>query len=124
MAPVAWFGTPLGGAFVSLLLGLLLGLERQRSKGGAFAGIRTFPLFALSGFFGGLAAQNGAPVAPPAILPAVGAFGLVSYLRAPEPDAGVTTEMSGLLAAILGAVVAWGDVAAAPAAAGVVARLL
>jgi uncharacterized membrane protein (DUF4010 family) len=124
MAPVAWFGTPLGGAFVSLLLGLLLGLERQRSKGGAFAGIRTFPLFALSGFFGGLAAQNGAPLALPAILLAVGAFGLVSYLRAPEPDAGVTTEMSGLLAAILGAVVAWGDVAAAAAAAVVVTLLL
>ena len=122
---MAWFGTPLGGAFVSLLLGLLLGLERQHSKRGqAFAGIRTFPLFALCGFFGGLAAQNGAPLALPAILLAVGAFGLVSYLRAPEPDAGVTTEMSGLLAAVLGAVVAWGDVAAAAAAAVVVTLLL
>jgi len=124
MGAVEWFRTPLGGAFVSLLLGLLLGLERQRSKHGqAFAGIRTFPLFALCGFFGGLAAQKGAPLALPAILLVVGAFGLVSYLRAPESDAGVTTEMSGLLAAVLGAVVAWGDVGAAAAAA-VVATLL
>jgi uncharacterized membrane protein (DUF4010 family) len=121
---VEWFRTPLGGAFVSLLLGLLLGLERQRSKHGqAFAGIRTFPLFALCGFFGGLAAQKGAPLALPAILLAVGAFGLVSYLRAPESEAGVTTEMGALLAAVLGAVVAWGDVGAAAATA-VVATLL
>src|SRR6058998_2114630 len=113
MSSVDWFQTPLGGAFVSLLLGLLLGLERQRSKRGqAFAGIRTFPLFALCGFFGGLATEKGAPLALPAILLAVGAFGLASYLRAPETDAGVTTEMSGLLAAVLGAVVAWGEVAA------------
>ena len=77
-----WFQTPLGGAFVSLLLGLLLGLERQRSKRGeAFAGIRTFPLFALCGFFGGLAAQKGAPLALPAILVAVAGFGLLSYAR-------------------------------------------
>jgi uncharacterized membrane protein (DUF4010 family) len=122
---VAWFRTPLGGAFISLLLGLLLGLERQHSKHGqAFAGIRTFPLFALCGYFGGLAAQKGVPLALPAILLAVGGFGLVSYLRAQESDAGVTTEMSGLLAAVLGAVVAGGDVAAAASAAVVVTLLL
>jgi uncharacterized membrane protein (DUF4010 family) len=122
---VAWFRTPLGGAFVSLLLGLLLGLERQRSKHGqAFAGIRTFPLFALCGYFGGLAAQKGAPLALPAILLTVGGFGLVSYLRAQEREAGVTTEMSGLLAAVLGAVVAGGEVAAAASAAVVVTLLL
>lgn len=120
-----WFRTPLGGAFVSLSLGLLLGLERQHAKRGqAFAGIRTFPLFALCGFFGGLAAQKGAPLALPAILLAVGGFGLASYLRGPESEAGVTTEMSGLLAAVLGAVVAWGDVDAAASAAVVVTLLL
>ncbi|HEY3176882.1 MAG TPA: MgtC/SapB family protein, partial [Candidatus Polarisedimenticolia bacterium] len=44
--------TPLGGAFVSLLLGLLLGLERERAKKAQplFAGIRTLPLIALCGF--------------------------------------------------------------------------
>jgi uncharacterized membrane protein (DUF4010 family) len=125
MGSVEWFRTPLGGAFVSLLLGLLLGLERQRSKHGeAYAGIRTFPLFALCGFFGALAAQKGAPLALPAILLAVAGFGLLSYVRAPEPDAGVTTEMSALLAAVLGAVVAWGEVAVAASAAVVVTLLL
>jgi uncharacterized membrane protein (DUF4010 family) len=125
MGGVDWFQTPLGGAFVSLLLGLLLGLERQRSKRGeAFAGIRTFPLFALCGFFGGLAAQKGAPLALPAILLAVAGFGLLSYARATEADAGVTTEMGGLLAAVLGAVVAWGEVAVAASATVVVTLLL
>ena len=121
-----WMRTPLGGACVSLLLGLLLGLERQRAKGehALFAGIRTFPLFALCGFFGGLAAQKGVPLALPAVLVAVAGFGLASYLRAPEPDAGVTTEMSGLLAAVLGAVVAWGELIAAASTAVVVTLLL
>jgi uncharacterized membrane protein (DUF4010 family) len=125
MGAMEWFRTPLGGAFVALLLGLLLGLERQRAKRGqAFAGIRTFPLFALSGFLGGLAAQKGAPLALPAILLVVGAFGVAAYLRAEESDAGVTTEMSGLLAAALGAAVAWGEVAVAASAAVVVTLLL
>lgn len=122
---MGWFQTPLGGAFVTLLLGLLLGLERQRSKHGeAYAGIRTFPLFALCGFFGGLAAQKGAPLALPAVLLAVAGFGIVAYFRAEESDAGVTTEMSGLLAAVLGAVVAWGEIAAAASTAVVVTLLL
>ena len=121
-----WMHAPLGGALVSILLGLLLGLERQRAKGehALFAGIRTFPLFTLCGFFGGLAAQKGVPLALPAVLVAVAGFGLASYLRAPERDAGVTTEMSGLLAALLGAVVAWGELVAAASCAVVVTLLL
>jgi uncharacterized membrane protein (DUF4010 family) len=121
---VDWTRTPLGGAFVSLLLGMLLGLERQRAKQGqAFAGIRTFPLFALCGFFAGLASSRGLPLAFPAVLLAVGAFGLVAYLREQHSDAGITTEMTGLLAVLLGGMVALGEVAAAASAA-VVATLL
>jgi len=40
---------PLGGALTALLIGLLLGLDRERAQKGhavVFAGIRTFPLFA------------------------------------------------------------------------------
>ena len=119
-----WTHTPLGGATVSLLLGLLLGLERQwAKKEGAYAGIRTFPLFAVCGFFGALAGARGIPLALPAVLLIVGGLGLAAYLREPEKGAGVTTEMTGLLAAVLGAVVALGEVAAASAVA-VVATLL
>jgi uncharacterized membrane protein (DUF4010 family) len=122
---VDWIGTPLGGALVSLLLGLLLGLERQHAKRGqAFAGIRTFPLFALSGFFAGLAAQKGIPLALPAVLLAVGAFGVASYFRDPDSDAGITTEMTGILSALLGAMVALGEATTAAASAVVVLLLL
>src|SRR6185295_7673053 len=109
---VGWMDTPLGGAFVSLLLGLLLGLERERAKQAQplFAGIRTLPMIPLCGFFAASAAQKGIPLALPALLLAVGAFGLVSYLRATEADAGITTEVAALVAALLGAVVAWGQV--------------
>jgi len=123
---MGWMETPLGGAFVSLLLGLLLGLERERAKKAQplFAGIRTLPLIALCGFFAATAGQKGMPMALPALLLAVAAFGLASYLRAPEPDAGITTEMTALVAALLGAVVAWGQVLVAAAAAVVVTLLL
>lgn len=120
-----WTDTPLGGASVSLLLGFLLGLERQRAKREeAFAGIRTFPLFALCGFFAGLAGSTGLPLALPAVLLVVGGFGLASYLRDPDEAAGVTTEMTGLLAALLGGMVALGHTAPAAAAAVVVTLLL
>lgn len=120
-----WTRTALGGAFVSLLLGLLLGLERQRAKQNqAYAGIRTFPLFALCGFFAGLAAAKGMPLALPAVVLVVGGFGLASYLRDPKSTAGVTTEMTGLLAALLGGMVASGEAAAAAAAAVVITLLL
>ena len=42
---------PLGGALKALLIGLLLGLDRERAQRGqavVFAGIRTFTLVALS----------------------------------------------------------------------------
>jgi uncharacterized membrane protein (DUF4010 family) len=121
---VEWTHTPLGGAAVSLLLGLLLGLERQRSKHDtAFAGIRTIPLFALSGFFAGLASVRGVPLAFPAVLLVVGALGLTAYLRQPSHESGVTTETAALFAVLLGGVVALGEVEAASAAA-VVATLL
>jgi uncharacterized membrane protein (DUF4010 family) len=118
--------TPLGGAFVSLLLGFLLGLERERAKKAQplFAGIRTLPLIALCGFFAASAAPKGMPLALPALLLTVGAFGVASYLRAREADAGITSEIAALVAALLGAVVAWGQVPAAAAAAVVVTLLL
>jgi uncharacterized membrane protein (DUF4010 family) len=123
---MGWMDTPLGGAFVALLLGLLLGLERERAKKAQplFAGIRTLPLISLSGFFAATAAENGSPLVLPALLLTVGAFGLVSYLRATEPDAGITTEVAAVLAALLGALVAWRQVPLAASAAVVVTLLL
>jgi uncharacterized membrane protein (DUF4010 family) len=109
-----------------MAIGLLLGLERQRAKREAdelFAGIRTFPLLALSGYLSALAASHGAPLALPAVLLGVGALGVVSYLRSPA-GTGVTTEAGALLVALLGAAVAWGEAPLASAVAILAALLL
>ncbi|HLA76123.1 MAG TPA: MgtC/SapB family protein, partial [Vicinamibacteria bacterium] len=89
--------TPLGGALVALLLGLLLGLERERSAdGGAelFAGIRTFPLISLCGYLGAAASHHGLPLAFPAVLLALGALVVASYVQPGREAGGATTEVA------------------------------
>jgi uncharacterized membrane protein (DUF4010 family) len=87
----------------ALAVGLLIGIERERSKGHgprrAAAGVRTFTLIALAGAIslelGGL----------PAFLVAaavVGAFGALSYLRTFRHDAGLTTEVAMVVTVLLG----------------------
>ena len=69
--------TPLGQAVVALFIGLLLGLERERSQlgdEGLFAGIRTFPILSLCGYLAAGAAGKGVPLALPATLLAIGAL--------------------------------------------------
>ncbi len=117
--------TDIGGALVASLLGLLLGLERQRTPDAAhFAGIRTFPLFALAGFLGALVSRDGSPLALPAVLLGVGGLVVVSYLRSSANDAGATTEATALLAPVIGALVALDKAPLAAAVAVVVTLLL
>jgi uncharacterized membrane protein (DUF4010 family) len=93
-----------------LSLSFLLGLEREGRKAHAghyiFGGVRTFPLIGLVGYT--MALISGAQLAAVAVgFVVVGGFLLVSYLHklASADDAGVTTEVSGLLTYLLGAVV-------------------
>lgn len=118
--------SPLAGAGIAVLIGLLLGLERERSRDGEqlFAGIRTFPLFSAAGYVGALASLSGAPLVLPAVLIAIGAMSVVAYLREPPEKSGVTTEMAGVLCALLGALVAFGHAPVAVALAIVVTLLL
>jgi uncharacterized membrane protein (DUF4010 family) len=93
-----------------LFLSFLLGLEREghRAQVGhyIFGGVRTFPLIGLLGY-------SIALIAGPQIVPVVlgfavvGAFLLVSYLHklSASEEAGVTTEISGLVTYVLGALV-------------------
>ncbi|HTO69110.1 MAG TPA: DUF4010 domain-containing protein [Myxococcota bacterium] len=89
----------------ALGLGVLLGLERERAKTAeGFAGVRTFGLFSLAG---GLAAFLQGALAAPwlalALFVAVAALVVVSYAVTAERGAyGVTTEVSALLAFLLG----------------------
>ncbi len=118
--------TPLGGAAVSLLIGLLIGLEREHSQHAderLFAGIRTFPLLALAGFLGALAGEHGQPLLLPALLLAFAALAVAAYLRTAPAHAGATTEVAALCTPLLGALVAW-DLALLAAALGIVVTLL
>jgi uncharacterized membrane protein (DUF4010 family) len=116
---------PLAGATISLLIGLLLGLERERSCSkdeGLFAGIRTFPILALCGFIGASARE--APFALPAVLLAIAALAVASYLRTARDHVGATTEITAILAPLLGAAVAWHQAPLAAALAVIVTLLL
>ena len=111
---------------VSLGLGLLLGLERERS-GPSIAGIRTFPLISL---FGTVCAQFGEASAAGLSLPDC-SLSLRSScprtlfrLRSGNVDPGTTTEIAALLLYVVGALIAIGYLAAALVVAGVLAVLL
>ena len=116
----------IGEALVAGMLGLILGLERERARtpsASLFAGIRTFPLLSLTGFLGALLSRAGTPLALPAVLLGVAALVAVSHLRTADDDAGATTEATALLAPLLGALVAF-EKAPLAAAVALVASLL
>jgi uncharacterized membrane protein (DUF4010 family) len=124
---MAFVDTALGGALLALLIGLLLGLERERSQSSGealFAGIRTFPMLALAGYLGALAAQRGLPLVLPVVLLAVGALAVAAYWRSPAGRSGATTEAAALLTTLLGVFVGLGEPALAGALAVLVALLL
>jgi len=97
----------------ALALGVLIGLERERAKVGAgFAGVRTFGLLALAG---GVAAFVAFPLAQPwialAVFLAVAGLVIVSYaVTAQRGEIGMTTEISALLAFMLGFLCVSGNV--------------
>ncbi len=107
---------------VAIGLGLLLGLERERAKEDteqAFAGVRTFALITLMGavtaFFQQELELDGFAFAGFA---AISALVVVSYaVAAGKGEIGMTTEVTALLAFILGALCGWGEVRVASAAA-------
>jgi uncharacterized membrane protein (DUF4010 family) len=114
---------------VALLVGLLIGLERERAEARKqrqlFAGIRTFPLIALLGAALTLLRSQLGPWPFMAGFVAVAGIALVSYVRgAGEGDMGATTEIAALGAFALGAVAGVGQLVVAGAAGVTVAVLL
>ena len=103
-------------AFVtSLALGLLIGLERERSPA-AKAGLRTFTLVAILGTLAGLLAEKtGSPWLLVAAWLGVGIMIIVAYLndRTEGGDPGTTTEAALMLCFGLGAMVWYGYAALA-----------
>ncbi|HUN68284.1 MAG TPA: MgtC/SapB family protein [Burkholderiales bacterium] len=97
---------------VALGLGILIGLERERAKGAeGGAGVRTFALIALAGAVAGYLDQNlGLAWLTLAIFVAVGALVVSSYvLTSLRGDTGIATEVSALLAFLLGLLCAHGQ---------------
>jgi uncharacterized membrane protein (DUF4010 family) len=87
----------------ALAVGLLIGIERERSKGQgprrAAAGVRTFTLIALAGAIG--LELGGLPTFL-VVAAVIGAFAALSYLRSFKRDAGLTTEVAMLVTVLLG----------------------
>jgi uncharacterized membrane protein (DUF4010 family) len=100
------FGAALG-------LGVLIGLERERTQPETrFAGVRTFGLISLSGAMAAYVdVELGRPSLALVLFAAVAALVVVSAVTtAQRGDIGITTEVSALLAFLLGFLCAWGNV--------------
>jgi uncharacterized membrane protein (DUF4010 family) len=89
---------------VSLGIGTLLGVERERRKGEGStrspAGVRTF---ALVGLAGGISWRVGGAVTAAVALGFVGLAAIVGYVRTQEQDPGLTTEVALVVDFLLGA---------------------
>ena len=97
---------------VALGLGMLIGLERERSKGGeGGAGVRTFALISLTGAIAGYLGKTlGLDWLALAIFFAVAALIIGQYVvTSLRGDPGITTEISALLAFLLGLLCAHGQ---------------
>jgi uncharacterized membrane protein (DUF4010 family) len=125
--------TTVGSAFerllVALLVGFLIGLDRERAEARKahpiFAGVRTFPLIALAGAVPMLLMERTGPALVVASFLAVAAVAVVSYIRGSAAgDVGATTEMAALATFLLGALAGAGEMLVAGAAGVGVAVLL
>lgn len=88
---------------IALALGLLIGIERERSKGAgpqrAVAGLRTFALISLAGALGLWIGGVYVFIATGAI---IGLLIAVGYLRTRDTDPGLTTEIAMVVTFLLG----------------------
>jgi uncharacterized membrane protein (DUF4010 family) len=111
---------------ISVLLGLLVGLQREHSTSG-IAGMRTFPLITVLGTLSALMAERlGDWIVPAALLGVVAVIvvGHILQLRQPESHSGTTTDMAMLVMFAVGAYLVTGPMVVAVAVGGGVAVLL
>ena len=97
---------------IAILIGILIGLEREHSRAKAskiFAGIRTYPLLSMLGFSAALVASVTNVWMYGIIFIGYSALITTSYISsAKEGRLGGTSEASALLVFILGSLVYWG----------------
>lgn len=92
---------------MALAIGLLIGFEREKEKAGAFAGVRTFPLITITGCMTAMLESMDIHWMFAAGLLAVTALSFRAFHTA-ETQHGITTQVSSLLAYLLGGLVWWG----------------
>jgi uncharacterized membrane protein (DUF4010 family) len=112
---------------ISLGLGLLIGLQRERAEA-RLGGIRTFPLISLFGTLCALlAGQHGWPILVAGFVVVFGVLAVSNVFKlreSPLPEPGQTTEVAALLTFALGAYLVTGERAVAFVTAGVAVVLL
>ncbi len=124
-------GQGLSRLAVALLIGLLVGIDRERAEerkhSQLFAGVRTFPMIALAGCVPMLLVPLGGAAGPVLLLgslASVAAVIVVAYLRGSAGgDIGATTEIAAIATFLLGALAGAGELVLA-AAAGVAMSIL
>ncbi|MGE5327507.1 MAG: MgtC/SapB family protein [Deltaproteobacteria bacterium] len=99
---------------MALLMGMLIGLERQHSQRedeALFAGVRTFPLIALIGFLAALVTRTGYPWVLPVALAGVCAMVVTAYwMTGSGAHKGATTEFVAILTCLFGVLSGFGYV--------------
>jgi len=100
---------------IAFALGLIIGVEREKDKSSAFAGIRTFPLIAILGCTAALITQQFAAWAFPVAFMALVAVIITAHVVTPSPGQGITTEIAAFLSFLFGALVWWNMTALAAA---------
>lgn len=103
---------------LALVLGFLIGMERERDKPLVFAGMRTFALISLLGAVLAFVSESfTGPWLFVAGFAAMAAFATVSHMQGFEAGhIGITTEVALLLCYVLGAMVYWDQLTLAAAA--------
>ncbi len=94
---------------LAMVLGFLIGLEREREKAMVYAGMRTFALISLLGAVLAFISQTTGGIWLFVVgFAAIAVYGMLAYHQAFETGhVGITTEMVSLLAYVLGAMVYW-----------------
>jgi uncharacterized membrane protein (DUF4010 family) len=96
---------------IAILIGLLIGLEREHSRGKGekgFAGVRTFPLIALMGYISSFIASFTSLYMYIIFFGSFVIMVSISYFTtASKGRIGITTEMAALLVFIIGSLIFW-----------------
>lgn len=112
---------------MALLVGLLIGVEREHSQTEAephFAGIRTFTLITLLGVVAGFCARAGYPAVLAVALLGVVGLTIAAYVnKVQSAHKGATTEFVAIVAFLLGALTAF-DYLIAAATVGIITTLI